>query len=1234
MSLQFIFGSSGSGKSRLLCQTLIEESRRHPERSYIMIVPEQFTMQTQRDLVLMHPDGGIMNLDVLSFRRLAHRIFEEVGADRRSVLTETGKNLMLRRVAMEQKDILQVLGSRMNRPGYVSEVKSVLSELMQYEVTDFEMQQMVEFAGARPLLAAKLADLRVLYRAFLEYQRDRFMKPEELMDVLCQLAPDSGLLKKSTLAFDGFTGFTPSQMKVLRELLALCPRVWVTVTIDEREAFYGEIREHELFALSKKMIHGVSEAAREVTSVEEPLVLGRRGLPRFRKGGMLMHLERNLFRGKREIYRAGEQTEAGEQTGSEEARSPEISLHTASTPAQEVHFAARTISRLVREEGYRYQDIAVITGNLSSYENYIKKIFPMYEVPAFLDETRHILLNPCLEFVRGALNAAEKDFSYETVFRCLRTGLPGMSAAETDRLENYVLAAGIRGLARWEKEWTYLPQGMSPEELAQCNALRERAAAALLPFARKMRQKGATLRQYADALYELLEACHVQQRLKDRERALEMAGAREEAREYSQIYGILIALLDEMVDLLGEEQVSGSEFSEILDAGFAEARVGIIPPGIDQVQVGDIERSRLAHVKLLFFLGLNDGWVPSRGDGGGIVSDMERELLKGSGVELAPSARENSYTQRFYLYQNLTKPQDHLYLSWCAAGGDGQAMRPSYLLSVVRKLFPGIQTVQEQDAGSSVYQVTSRENGMLYLTRGLQELREGKRDPEWMELYASYLRDGRYRERVCELARAAFAVGGRESLSYHTSRELYGEAMTASVTRLEQFAACAFAHFASYGLRLFERELYGVRAVDLGIIFHRAMELFSRRLQGMERDWTEITAEEQSALMEDCVDEVARGYGSGVLQGSARDEYTVRRVKRILCRAAWAMHEQLRAGQFRPTGFEVSFADAGDLEAVHVRFGEGRTIRLQGRIDRIDTARADDTVYVKIVDYKSGTTRFDPVSLYYGMQLQLVVYLNAALEMERTLQKGKRLPENTERPAENGQSESGQLESGKSESSQSESGQSESGKSESGQSESEEAREDAGMKVVPAGIFYYHLDDPVLEREEDATDEQMREKLLKQLRPDGILNSDAKVLCMLDGQLAGDSLVIPAGLRKDGQLKAASSAVTTEQFGQLSRFVSGKMEDMAGEILQGRIEASPFEDKAHSACDFCAYADVCGFDRRIPGRYRKRTAELTKDEVWERISAEAEKNDPGKAAGGTKAAPTCGEGAVRADWKR
>lgn len=1151
MSLQFIMGNSGSGKSHFLYQKVIEESKKHPDQNYMVIVPEQFTMQTQKDLVMLHPDKGIMNIDVLSFRRLAHRIFEEVGADHRIVLTETGKNLMLRKVAIEQQGKLQVLGQRMNKPGYISEVKSVLSELMQYEITDFELQEMIRFVENRPLLHAKLKDIQILYNAFLEYQREKFMKPEELLDVLCSVAGRSQLLRGSVLALDGFAGFTPAQLKVLEELLSICANIWITVTIDGRENIYGEIQEHELFAPSKKLIKSVSEAARRRSSIDEPVILGKDCLPRFSGKRELCHLEQNLFRKKYSVYRYKEGSQKNPAAKSQE--DAQLSFHTCINPAEEVHFAARTICRLVRDENLRYRDIAVITGNMSAYGHYVKKIFPMYEIPAFLDETRHILLNPCLEFVRGALQAVQDDLSYETVFRLLRTGMTGISMEAVDRLENYVLAAGIRGRSKWGKEWTYLPGRMTPEELQQCNEYRAQAAERMLPFAEKMSRKEQPLLYYAQTLFELLEDCGIQQQLKDRELMLLQEGAREEAREYAQIYSILIALLDEMVELLGDEVVSLREFAEILDAGFDDASVGIIPPGIDQVQVGDIERSRLAHIKVLFFLGLNDGWVPARGDGGGIVSDMEREVLGQTGIELAPSVRENSYIQRFYLYQNLTKPSQRLYLSWCASSGDGSAMRPSYLAALLQKIFPQIPVICEKPSGTDIYQITSKKNGLLYLTKGLHDLRSGEEDPAWMELYRSYLQDEEYSDRVRTLVQAAFLRGMKGRLSYQTSKELYGEVMVNSVTRLEQFAACAFAHFAMYGLHLSERELYGVKAADLGIIFHRALELFSRRLQAQKIAWNEISQEEQARLIDECVEEISAEYGDGILHGSAREEYTITRIKRILRRTVWTLHRQLLAGEFKPVGFEVSFAEAGNLESVNVRFGKNGRIRLQGRIDRVDTADTSDCVYVKIVDYKSGNTKFDPVSLYYGLQLQLVVYLNAALEMERRLH--------------------------------------------------------ADKKVVPAGIFYYHLDDPVLDKAAEDSPEKIQEKLLKKLRPDGVLNGDMTVLRLLDREIGADSLVIPAGLKKDGSIKAASSIVSTEQFEQVSKFASYKMKRMAKEIADGVIAAEPFADRQHTACDYCIYSDVCGFDRKIPGMSQKRMMDFSKKEIWEKIAQEAQEQE-------------------------
>ncbi|MCD7717449.1 MAG: exodeoxyribonuclease V subunit gamma [Lachnospiraceae bacterium] len=1294
--LQFIFGNSGSGKSHCLYQKIIEESRLHSERSYLVIVPEQFTMQTQRDLVMLHPDRGIMNIDVLSFRRLAHRVFEEVGADQRTVLTETGKNLMIRRVAEQQKEELQVLGAKMNRTGYVSEVKSILSELMQYEISDTDLQNMLDSVENRPLLHAKLADIRVLYRAFLDYQRERFMKPEELLEVLAQVAGRSELLRKSVLAFDGYAGFTPSQLTVLRELMRVCPMIYLTVTIDARENFFGEIREHELFAPSRRLIRSVMQCAADApprdglpvsmgkdfdnaesgsfesgTSgsgvseypgiFEEPIVLGPgknfgtdrtlkdspiertdesdqkdHDLPRFRKGGALYHLEQNLFRKKQRPYR-GKEMEAPDdeaqpgQNLTGNVDSPlrdEISLHELSSPAQEVHFAARTISRLVREEHYRYREIAVIAGDMAAYGNYVNKIFPTYGIPAFVDETRQLLLNPCLEFVRGALAMVQQDFSRESVFSFLRTGMVGLTSDEIDRLENYCLAAGIRGRSSWEREWTWCPAELrnvtcsaelsAPVETVQANnqdpgrtdgqhekapdlygqdrvqeisamhsdpdtqepevplaglalynSLRARFMERVGTFAKEMQIKGRPLSEYARCLYQLLEDCGVQQQLKNREnelRAETCANSMDLAGEYRQIYPVLIGLLDEMVDLLGEETMDCAEFAQILDAGLSEAKIGIIPPGIDQVQVGDIRRSRLANVKVLFFLGLNDGWVPSRGDGGGIVSDTEREILIATGANLAPTARENSYIQRFYLYQNLTKPQDQLYLSWCLSSGDGTAMRPSYLVGTIRRLFPNLEVHREQDAGTLLSQVTSRENGMLYLLHGLQNLRTGRSSvcmeteqafSSWLELYRYYLNDEDFSARVRTLACAAFSDGrgaDSEKLTAPTAMELYlqsgsgGEPgqMTASVTRLEQFAGCAFSHYISYGLRLKERTEYGVKATDLGTLFHEAIELFSRQMLAEGRDWGEYPYEEQARKMDHCVDLAADAYEGGILHAGAREEYTIRRLKRILRRTVWVMREQMSAGQFRPVSSEISFADTQDLGATQVLLDNHGRISLQGRIDRIDTVETDDTVYVKVVDYKSGSTQFDLVSLYYGLQLQLVVYLNAALEMEQKLHPGK--------------------------------------------------------KVIPAGIFYHHLQDPVLEKEEDP--QRASEALLKKMRPNGLVNGDGPVVRFMDKELAEsscDSLVIPVGIKKDGTPKASSSLATTKQFEELSSYVSQLLSRTGNEILAGEIGAHPFEDKNRSACDYCPYADVCGMDKKLPGSCAPRRPQITAEQVWERL---------------------------------
>ncbi len=1138
MPFTFILGNSGSGKSRYAYERIIKKSMEYPQQDFLVIVPEQFSMQTQKELVSLHPQKGILNIDVLSFQRLAYRVFAEVGADRRTVLEETGKNLLLRKTAIEQQENLRVLKANLSKLGYITEMKSVISELTQYDVTMEQLDGMLRFVEKKPGLYYKLKDVQVLYGAFREKLKESYITSEEILGVLCDVAGKSGILQGCTVLLDGFTGFTPIQQKFLRELFRLADEVFMTVTLDARENPWRVGGMHELFYLSKKTIHTLVDIAKETgTEIGEPVILGKDGSPRFRNAPALGFLEQHFLRHDGACFR-------GEQDA--------VTLHVSKNAVEEVHFAAREILSLVRREGCRYQDIAVITGDLASYGEYARRIFGEYGIPCFIDETKTILLNPFIEYIRAALEMAARNFSYESVFRYLRTGLCGFSGEEIDLLENYVIASGKRSIRSWKEVWERPTRRLDGEQTARCNALREEIMEPLLPFLQVMKDRKTDARAKTEALYRLIAAHEIQEQLAVYEQRFTREGNLDAAKEYSQIYGIVIGLLDKIVDLLGDEPMTLKEYTEILESGFEEARVGIIPPTADRVVVGDIERTRLKDIRALIFLGLNDGWVPKAAEKSGILSETDRDSLEGCGVELAPGARENGYIQRFYLYQNLTKPSGWLRLSYSKSKTDGGAMRPSYIIDNIRGMYPGIRVVDEDAQGWSRERIAAPGNGFPYLIQGMKELKDGKLDMEWAELYSWYLRQEEYRGRVERLAEAVFLTWADEGLGKEIARALYGSVLENSVSRLERFAACAFSHFLMYGLKLEEREEYTFQPVDMGNIFHKVIELFSERISRSSYTWFDIPEKVREQWTEECVEEAVGKDESRVLYSSARNAYVIDRMKRIMQRTVWALCEQIRAGEFVPGSYEVSFSMAGDLDSVNIALSEEEKMRLRGRIDRIDTCEKEDQVYVKVIDYKSGNTEFDMVALYYGLQLQLVVYMNAALELEKRVYPDK--------------------------------------------------------DIVPAGIFYYRMQDPMLERGEEASPAQINREILKKLKLDGLVNSDDEIVRSMDRGLgAGEkksSDVIPVSYTKSG-FSRYSAVAQRRQFEELSAFVNEKMRDIGRRILSGETDAEPYERKGRTACDYCTYREVCGFDAKVPGTKFRRLREYKPEDIWKKIGEEA-----------------------------
>ena len=1142
MSLRFCFGPSGSGKSHRIYEEIMQRAAEEPGSNFLIIVPDQFTMQTQKDLVMRSDRDGILNIDVLSFGRLSHRILEEVGTKEMPVLDDTGKSLVLQKVAADLKEQLPAMGSLLHKQGYIHEVKSAISEFMQYGISTQDMDKLITSAQKRGALAMKLKDLKTLYRGFQDYIRDHFITTEETLDVLRRSLSKSKILKGSVVVFDGFTGFTPIQNRLIQELMRVCAETIVTVTIGVGEDPYKMDGEQKLFHLSKKTVADLEKLAAEaeVERGEDLFVKG--GPNRFAKAPALHYLEQNLFRYQYEPY-AGEQQE--------------IHMFEALSPREEVHQTALYIRHLIREQGMTYRDIAVVIGDLEGYASYVETEFGQLEIPCFLDRTRGIVLNPMIEYIKSALQLYIKDFSYDTVFHFLRSGMADISREEIDELENYVIRTGARGYRTYSRLFTRRTEEMQgnaegseqaeEKTMERLNRIRQQFMDAVEILHMGSQEKAG---DYVSHLYDFLEQNQVQQKLLNYQQQFEKEGDLSRAREYAQIYRLVMDLLDQVYELLGEEEISRQEFADILEAGFGEITVGTIPQNVDRIVVGDMERTRLKQVKVLFFLGVNDGNIPKNASKGGIISDMDREFLIESGTEMAPSPRQQMYIQRLYLYLNMTKPSEQLYLSYAKVNSEGKGIRPSYLIDTVRKLFPAMSVEYPQNS-SRLEQIEGRQEGARYLAEELREYVEGTLPEEERQdfylMYRAYEADAAGRDL---LTRAAFRRYRESGLSRIVARALYGQQLENSVSRLETYAACACRHFLQYGLSLQEREEFGFEASDMGTVYHAVLENFAGKLAESNLTWWDFTEDFAAKAVKESVEAYAATYGETVLYSSARNEYAITRMSRILTRTVLTLQKHLKQGSFQPDDYELSFRFAEDLDSIHVDLSEDEKMHLQGRIDRIDVSEDAEHVYVKVIDYKSGNRKFDLAALYYGLQLQLVVYMNAAMEME--------------------------------------------------------SRKHPDKEIVPAALLYYHIDDPTIETPVELTDEQINEQILAKLRMNGVVNSDPEVVERLDRYMQDKSVVIPVEKKKDGSFSARSGVLSREEMQLISSYVDAKIRSIGREILDGKIAANPYEKGNEEACTYCAYKKVCGFDGSIPGYEKRQLEDLDKQALMQRMQKTVE----------------------------
>ena len=1102
MPLQFIIGGSGTGKSHTAYEKIIREAECRPDVLYYIVVPEQFTMQTQKTVVEMSSRGGILNIDVVSITRLAYRVFEETGGDMLKMLDDTGKSMVLLKLVLDREKDYPFLGSQIRKPGYLDEVKSLISEFMQYDISPEEAVSMAGRAEERALLSMKLADIGRLYRRFCDYLEDRYMTGEGVLEELVKAIPLSKKLKGSVILLDGFTGFTPVQMNVLRELLHVCRDMMVTVTMDAEEGTAAGKSAWSLFSMSRKMVSRLSDLASEIS---EPVLLHHSSWSRFSEAPALAFLEKNLFRYNGRSF---------------DGPPGSIRVFSAESPGAEMEETARQICRMVRTEGLRYGDIAVISGNLEEYSPAARQAFERAGIPFFIDETHGIMQNPFVEYLRAAMELVDKSFSFESVFRYLRSGLSEITPEETDLLENYVRAVGIRSFKRWDEKWVRVYRGMDPAGIQVLNDIRER----FLSETRELREglsRCRTVKDYCTQLYWFLRRNHIQEKLAVWQESFRRSGEKALEKEYSKVFGIVMELFDRMVEILGDEKLSRREFIQVLEAGLLKAKVALIPPGQDQVLVGDMERTRLKDISVLFFVGVNEGNIPKSADTGGLLSEADRDFFLEEGTELAPDPKEQMNIQRFYLYLNLTKPGKLVSLSYSMSSSRGEPMRPAYLIGNISSLYPDLTPGNEPFRKDTLPEKPELGYDLL-----IGEIPEDQQEsPLFAELYRWYLREDKYRPEVLKMIDAAFMRAPSGRIGSAVAKALYGDVPENGSTRLERFASCACAHFLRYGLDIRERQEYEFQAADLGNLVHEALEAFSREMRREGLSFRNISGEARDALIDRCLDVLAADYGNTILRSSARNAWMTERARKILKRTVWALQQQILSGRFDPEGVEIAFGG--------------------GRIDRLDTMETENKVYVKVIDYKTGSTSFQLLKLYHGLQVQLVLYLDAAMQLEE-----KRHP---------------------------------------------------GKDVVPAGIFYYNVKDPVLEAGFDDAPEEVEKQILRALRMNGLCSDSPDVIRAMDET----QISLPVTLSKktgEPDSRTKGSAASAEQFAVLTQFVKKKTRESRERILGGETGARPYRIRQAAPCDYCPYKGSCGFDRGIPGYAYREIRNTDEKELWSLMS--------------------------------
>ena len=1161
MSLRFLLGRSGTGKTSFILDEIRGKLADNPEGNPIIyLVPDQMTFLSEYKLIKTPGLAGMIRAQIFSFSRLAWRVLQETGGMSRIHLDNVGVSMLIRKIIVEKKDELKVFRRSADKQGFVMQIEQMLTEFKRYCIRPDELQHYLGQGSAKEgAIQDKLHDLELVYGAFEDELIGKYLHSEDYFKLLIEKMADSAYMANAEIYIDGFYSLTPQELLIIEEMMKRGCKMTVALTLDQdyKQAPPDNL---ELFRQTGTTYYQIYQIARKLgVSVAEDIVLTETS--RFSENVALKHLEQNFT--VRPVHSYEQQAD--------------ITISQAVNRRAEIEGVARTILKLVRDKQYRFRDMAILIRNSEAYRDILQTVFRDYRIPLFIDAKRTMLHHPLIELIRSTLEILTTNWRYEPVFRAIKTELlfplesnHDYMREKVDRLENYVLSRGIKG-ERWTSKdrWTYRRvRSLELEEHSQTdkerqvedelNELKQLFTEPILKLSRRIKH-AKTARELAEALYLYLEELHVPEQLDKLRIAAEKKGDLAVAREHEQSWNAVVDLLDQFVELLNEEKIPLKSFTTIIESGLESLQFSLVPQAMDQVIVANLDLSRLDDVKAAFVIGLNDGVLPGKTVDEGIISDQDREVLLHTGLQLAPSSKVRLLDEEFTAYKAFTTASHSLYLSYPLADEEGKALLPSPYLKRVRDVVAHAYEAFYSNDPSDVSPdeqadfIVNADVALSYLTSQLQlKKRNYPIHTLWWDVYNTLMNDELVMGETTRILSSLFYENRARKLSTETSKQLYGEDIVTSVSRMEMFNGCAFSHFAAHGLKLRERQIYRLDAPDIGEMFHGALKMISDYLLKHGISWNSLTKEQCVLLARKAVETLAPKLQNQILLSSNRHHYLKRKLEHVIGRATVVLSEQAKWSGFAPIGLELGFGKNGTLPPLSFTLQNGSKMELMGRIDRVDQAQDENEIFLRVLDYKSSAKDLNLTEVYYGLALQMLTYLDIVVTHSKLL---------------------------------------------------------VGKEAMPAGVLYFHVHNPVIQSQGMLSIDQIEQAIFKDFKMKGLILGDHDVIQLMDQSLeigaSSKSDIIPASFKKDGTLSANSKIASHEEFSLLQKHVRHTYEEAGNKMMDGDVGITPYKLKDRTPCAFCSFKSVCQFDQSLEDNQYRNLPDKKPKEVLDLLRGEA-----------------------------